>query len=130
MIPKEVTICGTGDFGPLGHVVLYKWASVIPEQRQYHFSHRCLPAECFGFWRGGMAPYFTCLLRFRLEVVDPAFIASRYALQEAVIFCFLSSQKFLAGVHVSFLQFKNQLSRHPPCSHFLELQHVVDDVVS
>jgi hypothetical protein len=22
------------------------------------------------------------------------------------------------------------LSRHPPCSHFLELQHVVDDVVS
>jgi hypothetical protein len=117
MIPKEVTICGTGDCDPLGHVVLYKWASVIPEQHQHQFSRRCLRAEFFGFWWGGMVPLFAYPLHFMLEVVDPAFIASHYALQEAVTLCFVLSQKFLVCVHASFLQFKSQLSRNPPYRH-------------
>ena len=50
---------------------------------------------------------FACLLCFKLEVVDPAVIPT-----------------------VSFLQFRNELSRHLPCGHLIDLQHFVDHKVS
>jgi hypothetical protein len=62
-------------------------------------------------------------------IVDPAFISSYYALQEAIIFCFISSQEFLTGVHVSFLEFRSHLFRHLLCILFVELQHIMDDMV-
>jgi hypothetical protein len=31
MIIKEVTTCGTGEYGLPGHVMLYIWALVMPE---------------------------------------------------------------------------------------------------
>jgi hypothetical protein len=55
-----------------------------------------------------MAPFFLFPLYLRL-----AFVSGHYALQKAVIFSLLLSQKFLAGVHASFLQIWSQCSRHP-----------------
>jgi len=49
-----------------------------------------------------MAPFLSCLVCFRQEVVDPAFTFSQF-------FRLLLMQKFLAGVHISFLQFISQL---------------------
>jgi hypothetical protein len=65
-----------------------------------------------------------------LVVVDLASISSHYVLQEAIIFCFLLSDKFLVGVHTSYLRFRSHLPRHPPCRHSVELQYVMDGMVS
>jgi hypothetical protein len=43
--PKEVVIQGTGDCGPLGHVVRRRWALIFPQLCHYHFSHRCRHVE-------------------------------------------------------------------------------------
>lgn len=85
----RTSVWGTGVCGPLEHAVLYSWASVIPEQHQHHFSCVCLHVEFFGFVWAGMALFSACPLHFMLEVVDPNFTSSHYALQEAVIFCFI-----------------------------------------
>jgi hypothetical protein len=74
-----------------------------------------------------MAPFIACPLRFRLVVVDPGFISSNCALQEAVIFYLISSPKLWQA---SFLQFGSHFCRHPPSGHLAELQLVVDDTVS
>jgi hypothetical protein len=57
---------------------------------------------------------------FGLVVEDPAFILS----QKAATFCFLSSQKFLAGVDASLRQFGVRPSKNPPCGHFVDLKHI------
>jgi hypothetical protein len=54
--------------------------------------------------------FFASSLHFRLVVVDPYFNSNHYALEEAITFCFVSSQKFLAGVHTFFLLFRSHLS--------------------
>jgi hypothetical protein len=64
-----------------------------------------------------------------LEAVGTDFISRNHVLQEAITFCFVTSHKFLAGGHLSFLPFRNQVSKQPPCKHFVELQHIVDDMV-
>jgi hypothetical protein len=50
MFPKEVAVWGVCDCGLRGLGLLYKWALVIPEWLQRHFSFRCLRAEFFGIW--------------------------------------------------------------------------------
>jgi hypothetical protein len=61
--------------------------------------------------------------------VKTDFISRNHVLQEAITFCFATSQNFLAGGHLSYFPFRNQVSKQAPCKHFVELQHVVDDMV-
>lgn len=66
-----------------------------------------------------------CPLHLRLEVVDPAFISSHYALRKPSPFVLYQQKNYwLASTH---LQFRNRLSQHP---HFVELQQVMDGMVS
>jgi len=69
--------------------------------------------------------FSVCPLHLRLEVVDPAFIASHCALRKPSPFVLYQQKNYwLASIH---LQFRNCLSWHP---HFVELQHVMDGMVS
>jgi len=68
---------------------------------------------------------FFCPLHLRLEVVDPAFMSSHYALRKPSPFALYQQKGYwLASTH---LQFRSRLSGHP---HFVELQHVMDGMVS
>ena len=60
--------------------------------------------------------------------METDFISRNHALQEAITFHFVTSQKFLAGGHLSFFPFRNQVSKQPPCKSFVELQSIVDDM--
>jgi hypothetical protein len=64
-----------------------------------------------------MAPFFACPLRFRLVAVDPAFISSHNALQEATTFCFVSAQKWLCMLTNDFF------TMNPGISEALEDMH-------
>jgi hypothetical protein len=91
-------------------------------------SCRCLHVQFLGFseveWYHSLVVPFVSAWKWWTQ-----FITSQYVLQESLTFSFISSQKFLTGVYTSFLQFKNQMYRNPPCRHFVELKHVMDDMV-
>jgi len=76
-----------------------------------------------------MAPFLARFLGFRLVVVDPGFISSNNSYQKAITFFFKAFQKFLADINTSFFQFCGQLAWHPPCTHFMELQNIMNDMV-
>jgi len=73
VILDEIYIRCTGHSVPPGHVVLQNYPSLIPKDNQHNLSRRWSCAEFFRFWWGGMAPFLTRFLGFRLVVSGPEF---------------------------------------------------------
>jgi hypothetical protein len=125
MIQKEVVVRGAGDWWSSWTCSALQVGLGGPRIASESFFSKMLASGSFWFPWVGMALFFACPVPCRMAIVDQDIVPGHYSPQKVVNFCFVLSQVFLAGVHASLLQFGSNLSRHPPCRHFVELQHVV-----
>lgn len=130
MVHWQVTLWWTSDHGPLTHVMLQNRPLTVPEQRQYNFTCRTLCKKFVGFRWIRMSSFFAHSLCFWLEIMDPAFIYSHYALKKSIRISLISPHKFFTVIHTPFLQFWCEWFWHLSCTHLVVLEYIVHNMVS
>jgi hypothetical protein len=117
MVHWQVTLWWTSDHGPLTHVMHQNRPLTVPEQRQYNFTCRRLCKKFVGFRWMRMSSFFAHSLCFWLEIMDPAFICSHYALKKSISISLITPLKFFTVIHTPFLQFCCEWFWHLSCTH-------------